>query len=82
MLFIIGAADSGPTLASILQNLVARHVAYGVRNKHYDKVGEALLWTLQHRSWATTLRPRCATPWASLYLSVTTAVNRAAAIAE
>jgi hemoglobin-like flavoprotein len=40
---IIGAADSGPTLASILQNLAVRHVAYGVHNKHYDKLGEALL---------------------------------------
>ena len=44
---IVGAADSGPTLTTILQNLAVRHVAYGVRDKHYDKLGEALLWTLQ-----------------------------------
>jgi hemoglobin-like flavoprotein len=27
--------------------LGARHVAYGVRDEHYDTVGAALLWTLE-----------------------------------
>lgn len=78
---IIGAADSGPTLASILQNLAVRHVAYGVRNKHYDKVGEALLWTLQ-QELRDDFTPKVRDAWASLYLSVATAMKRAAAMAE
>ena len=78
---IIGAAGSGPTLASILQNLAVRHVAYGVRDKHYDKLGEALLWTLQ-RELGDDFTPKTRDAWASLYLSVATAMKRAAALDE
>ena len=38
------------------QDLAARHVAYGVTPKHYQPVGEALLWTLE-RVWRTLGRP-------------------------
>jgi hemoglobin-like flavoprotein len=78
---IIGAADSGPTLASILQNLAVRHVAYGVCDKHYDRVGEALLWTLQ-RELGDDFTPKVRDAWASLYVSVATAMKHAAALAE
>jgi len=78
---IIGAADSGPTLASILENLAVRHVTYGVRDKHYDKVGEALLWTL-HKELGDDFTPIVRTAWASLDVSVATAMKRAARLAE
>ena len=47
---MIGLALNGldqPTesLQSVAQ-LGARHLNYGVTDKHYDSVGEALLWTL------------------------------------
>src|SRR5262245_20062282 len=35
-----------PSLAVMLQAMAMRHRNYGVRDEHYDKVGEALLWTL------------------------------------
>ena len=35
------------TLAPVLRNLGARHVAYGVLDAHYETVGSALLWTLE-----------------------------------
>jgi hemoglobin-like flavoprotein len=75
---IIGSADSGPTLASILRNLAVRHVTYGVRSKHYDKVGEALLWTLQ-QELGDDFTPKVRDAWASLYVSVATAMKHAAA---
>lgn len=78
---IIGTADIGPTLPSILQNLAVRHIAYGVRNKHYDKVGEALFWTLQ-RELGDDFMPKVRDAWASLYVSVATVMKRAAALAE
>jgi hemoglobin-like flavoprotein len=78
---IIGSADSGPTLASILQNLAVRHVTYGVHDKHYDKVGEALLWTLQ-QELGDDFTPKVRDAWASLYVSVATAMKRAAHLAE
>ena len=34
-------------LIPVLQRLAIRHVDYGVRNEHYDTVGEALIWTLE-----------------------------------
>lgn len=77
---IIGSANSGPALASILQNLAVRHVTYGVRSKHYDKVGEALLWTLQ-RELGDDFTPKVRDTWASLYVSVATAMKQAAALA-
>ena len=30
-----------------VQDLGKRHVGYGVKDAHYDKVGEALIWTLE-----------------------------------
>ncbi|HEY9050788.1 MAG TPA: globin domain-containing protein, partial [Gammaproteobacteria bacterium] len=29
-----------------LQDMGKRHVNYGVKDEHYDTVGEALIWTL------------------------------------
>jgi hemoglobin-like flavoprotein len=78
---IIGSADNGPTLASILQNLAVRHVTYGVRSKHYDKLGEALLWSLQ-RELGDDFTPKVRDAWASLYISVATAMKHAATLAE
>lgn len=33
----------------VVQELGRRHADYGVTDAHYDSVGEALIWTLQHR---------------------------------
>ena len=43
----IGMLRDMPSLVMTLEGLARRHVAYGVKDEHYDKVGEALLWTLQ-----------------------------------
>ena len=49
--------------------LAKRHVDYGVTPEHYDKVGEALLWTLQQGlgpQWSGDL----ATAWATTYATL------------
>ncbi|MDH5517477.1 MAG: globin domain-containing protein [Gammaproteobacteria bacterium] len=33
-------------IVPVVQNLGRSHVAYGVKDEHYDTVGEALIWTL------------------------------------
>ena len=33
-------------LVPVVQSLGERHVDYGVKDEHYDTVGEALIWTL------------------------------------
>src|SRR5688572_168735 len=38
----IGMLRDMPTLVATLEALARRHTAYGVRDEHYDKVGEAL----------------------------------------
>lgn len=51
LMSMLGSAVGGltrlDTLAPVLRNLGARHVAYGVRDEHYATVGSALLWTLE-----------------------------------
>ena len=34
-------------LVALLRKLGRQHVGYGVLDKHYDSVGEALIWTLR-----------------------------------
>ena len=34
-------------LIATIQDLALRHANYGVTDRHYDTVGEALLWTLE-----------------------------------
>jgi len=42
----VNALDKLETIVPALQNMGAKHVEYGVKNKDYDTVGEALIWTL------------------------------------
>ena len=42
----VGALDRLDTIVPTVQALGRRHVKYGVTDAHYDKVAEALLWTL------------------------------------
>jgi len=50
MMMIAGAVrglSNPPALIPVLKDLGARHVGYGVRDHHYDTVGNALIWRLQ-----------------------------------
>ncbi len=42
----VTSLDDLGTLVPLVQALGVRHAGYGVLDKHYDTVGEALLWTL------------------------------------
>ncbi len=42
----VNALDKLESVVPAVQDLGKRHVAYGVKDKDYDTVGEALLWTL------------------------------------
>ena len=43
----VGALRDTPGLVATLQALGRRHDGYGAEPRHYAKVGEALLWTLE-----------------------------------
>jgi hemoglobin-like flavoprotein len=58
-----------------------RHVAYGVREEHYDIVGAALLWTLEEalgEAWTVDLA--CA--WVTAYTLLAGTMKAAAAEME
>jgi hemoglobin-like flavoprotein len=48
---MIGTAVNGldrlEEIVPAVQQMGIRHIAYGVRDEHYDTVGAALLWTLE-----------------------------------
>ena len=59
-----------------VEALAHRHVGYGVRDEHYDKVGEALLWTLE-RVFGAAFTPEVRNAWATLYGVVAATMRKA-----
>ena len=43
----VSSLDRMEQLLPVVRSLGTRHVSYGVRDKDYDTVGQALLWTLR-----------------------------------
>lgn len=61
-----------------IENLGRRHAGYGVEAKHYDLVGEALLWTLEQglgEAWTLDVSDA----WCEAYQMITTPMLRGAA---
>lgn len=74
----VGMLRDMPTLVSTLEALARRHVAYNVRDEHYDKVGAALLWTLE-RELGAAFTEEARDAWAALYGAVAQIMRKAAA---
>jgi hemoglobin-like flavoprotein len=74
----ISSLKDMPTLIATLQALAVRHAGYGVRDEHYDKVGEALIWTLQ-QVLGPAFTPEVKNAWAALYGTVASVMRAAAA---
>ena len=74
----IGALKNGPALSAMLEGLGQRHAGYGVKDEHYDKVGEALLWTLE-KGLGDAFTADVKGAWAALYGAVATTMKKAAA---
>lgn len=63
------------------QQLARRHVSYGVQRRHYDSVGEALLWTLEQALGAAFTRP-LREAWLAAYGALAGVMKAAAYPAE
>jgi nitric oxide dioxygenase len=72
----ISALKNPAALSPILAQLARRHVNYGVRDEHYDKVGEALLWTLEN-GLGEGFTPEVKKAWADLYGQVAATMKQA-----
>ena len=61
--------------------LGARHAGYGVREKDYDTVGRALIWTLK-KGLGEDFTPEAEAAWAEVYATLAGAMKSAQAAAS
>ena len=74
----VAALDRLETLRPALEALGRRHVGYGVEDRHYGLVGEALLWTLEQGlgdGYTRSVREA----WTAAYTTLATIMRDAAA---
>jgi len=74
---VVNGLDHVEALVPAVQHLGRRHAQYGVMDRHYDTVGEALLWTLE-QGLGPIWTPEVKAAWQSAY-SLLAAVMRNAA---
>jgi hemoglobin-like flavoprotein len=65
-------------LVPVLRHLGARHVGYRVSDRHYDVVGEALLWTLR-QGLGEDFTPEVEAAWTEIYGLVASVMKQGAA---
>jgi hemoglobin-like flavoprotein len=65
-------------IAAAIQALGRRHAGYGVKEAHYDLVGDALLWTLD-RGLGPAFTPVVREAWAAVYAALAHTMKSAAA---
>jgi hemoglobin-like flavoprotein len=70
--------DRADEIVPLLRKLGRQHVAYGVKDEHYEVVGSALLWTLE-RGLGNDFTPQVAAAWAAAYGVVAGAMKEGAA---
>jgi hemoglobin-like flavoprotein len=63
---VVAGLDKLDGLIPAVQALGRRHVAYGVRDEHFDTVAAALLWTLE-QGLGDAFTPAVRQAWATAY---------------
>jgi hemoglobin-like flavoprotein len=63
---VVNGLGNLTTILPAASTLAKRHVGYGVKAEHYEPVGAALLWTLEH-GLGTQWTPDLAAAWAGAY---------------
>lgn len=69
------------TILPTIQELAKKHVGYGVKDEHYDTVGEALIYTLD-KGLGEEFTPDVKDAWLETYGLVAGAMKSAAATVE
>ena len=62
----VGSLERLATVLPAVRQLGVKHVAYGVKESHYETVGEALLWTLE-KGLGDDFTPAVRAAWAKTY---------------
>jgi hemoglobin-like flavoprotein len=73
----VSSLDKLPELVPVVQDLGRRHVGYGVKDEHYDSVGEALLWALD-KGLGPDFTPEVKAAWTAVYLILADTMKSAA----
>lgn len=74
----VNGLDHLEQLVPAVQDLGVRHVGYGVKDKDYDTVGEALIWTLQ-QGLGEGFTPEVQEAWIAVYGVLSDTMKGAAA---
>ncbi len=73
---VVGRLDNLEDLSGEIAAMAQRHVAYGVKPAQYQKVGEALLWTLE-QGLGKDFTPEVKEAWTKCYTTLADAMINA-----
>lgn len=74
----VNSLDNLEAIVPAIQDMGKRHVGYGVKDKDYDTVGEALIWTLG-AGLKDDFTPETRAAWIGVYTLVASTMKEAAA---
>ena len=77
MNFIVRSLTRPDALLPGVRALGERHVGYGIRDEHYDTVGQALLWTLA-KGLGEIFTPEVKAAWIAAYGELSSTMKDAA----
>jgi hemoglobin-like flavoprotein len=78
---VVDGLDYSHELVASIRSLGRRHVQYGVKEQHYDTVGEALIWALD-KALGADFTPAARTAWLTVYNWLAATMKEAAAEAQ
>jgi hemoglobin-like flavoprotein len=78
---VVDGLDYSQELVASIRSLGRRHVQYGVKEHHYDTVGEALLWALE-KGLGPEFPPEARRAWLTVYTWLAATMKEAAAEAQ
>src|SRR4026208_838218 len=70
----VNSLDRMEQLLPVVQSLGTRHVSYGVRDKDYDTVGQALIWTLR-KGLGDAFTTDVEAAWTNVYTTLASAMQ-------
>ena len=72
---IVKRLDRLNELSDEIKAMADRHAGYGVKPKHYDQVGKALLWTLE-KGLGKDWKPEVEAAWTKCYMILASAMQQ------
>ena len=74
---VVAGLKDLPAMLPAVRNMARRHAGYGVEDRHYDTVGQALLWTLE-QGLGPNFTPEVRDAWTAAYTALATVMMESA----